>query len=197
MRHQLNKPFVFSLSFPRFWFNTPEKRVLSAFMQLFLFFLWPLQRHKQFFLFFSCLSPHPSEISPPQKPELHESAFPASSVPRCLPLTTQRRPFVVSGVERRIGYSAVHAAISPPLWKGQFTTGNRWSGGKDGRCGPVGRCIVGNHHQPLQERGTDWAQRKPKWAEMKQLTIFCLHLRWSRKPVLQGDVVSVCVSEKA
>lgn len=63
-------------------------------MQLFLFFLWPLQHHKHFFLFFSSIFPHPSKISSPQKPELHKSAWPASSVPRCLPLTRQkRRPF--------------------------------------------------------------------------------------------------------
>lgn len=146
-------------------------------MQPFLFFLWPLQHHKQFF--FSSIFPHPSKISSPQKPELHESAWPASSVPRCLPLTRQRRRhFGVSGwsVAAAEGWcSTVHTTIqqctprsAPPLWKGQFTTGNRWNGGKDGRCRPVGRWIVGNYNQPLfcKETGTNWAQRKQKWAEI-------------------------------
>lgn len=61
------------------------KKGLSEIMWLFLFFLLPVQRHKQFFIFFSCF---------PQEPELHKSAWPESSVPRCLPLAKQRRqPF--------------------------------------------------------------------------------------------------------
>lgn len=89
-----------------------------------------------------------------------------------------------------------NGAISPPLWKGQFTTGNRWSGGKDGGCGPVGRCIVGNDNQPLKETGTE-CTKEAEMSRNETTDHLLSQLRWSQKSVLQGQVVSVFLSERA